>query len=384
MVAATSTAAQSPLPGTSPSLAAARQSAGGATARRLTTIDALRQFSGFYHLQHIVLRGEIAESDGRIVLRSDLQEMRVVLGDGVRTTDGPVEVRAQLLDVGRLEPGDPRAARDIRSAPVFGSSEGGERWPRPGEELLLRLTSVTEAQAATTPSVRALAVEPWKFDGQTVTVTGNFRGRNLFGDLPGAPARSRYDFVLRGAEGAIWVTGLRPRGRGFDLDVDRRVDSDRWVAVTGHVTQERGLVLVEATAIAIAKAPEVTEVVEEPDAPDVPLVPVEVVFSSPTEGEADVGPTAPIRIQFSRGLDEASLPGRIRVSYLGTPLTPADGTAPETTFTLRYDGANRAIELRLSEPMQPFRTLRVEILDGLEAFDGAPVTPFTLTFSVGG
>ena len=35
---------------------------------------------------------------------------------------------------------------------------------------------------------------------------GNFRGRNLFGDLPGAPGASPYDFVIRGAEGAVWVT----------------------------------------------------------------------------------------------------------------------------------------------------------------------------------
>ena len=82
-------------------------------------------------------------------------------------------------------------------------------------------------------SVRSIAIEPWKCDGQTVTITGNFRGRNLFGDLPGAPGKSRYDFVLRGTEGALWVTDLRPRGQGFELDVNRRVDTDRWIEVTG-------------------------------------------------------------------------------------------------------------------------------------------------------
>ena len=69
-----------------------------------------------------------------------------------------------------------------------------------------------------------------------MTVTGNFRGRNLFGDTPAAPGDGRYDFVLRGAEGAIWVTGIRPRGRNFDLDLDRRIDTDKWVEVTGVVT----------------------------------------------------------------------------------------------------------------------------------------------------
>jgi hypothetical protein len=363
--------------------AAVAQSGSNPAARRLTTIEALRQFSGYYHLQNVLLRGELTESGVRLVLRSDTDEMRVILNEGVSTADGPVEVRGQLIDVGRLEAGDSRAAREPR--PGQDPSADVERWPRPGEELFVRLSRVSEADAATpAPSVRALALEPWRFQGQKVTVTGNFRGKNLFGDLPGAPGKSRYDFVLRGAEGAIWVTGLRPRGRGFDLDVDRRLDSGRWVQVTGTVVEDRGLVLVEGSAIAIADAPEITQVVEEPDAAAVPLVPAEVVFSSPTEGETGVDPNAPIRIQFSRGLDEASLPGNIRVSYIGGPAVPAGAPAPNATFKLSYDGSTRAVELRLSEPMALLRTVRVEVLEGLKAFDGAPVTPFALTFTVGG
>jgi hypothetical protein len=347
------------------------------SSRRLTTIDSLRQFSGFYHLQNVLLRGELVESGARLVLRADDQEMRVLLNEGVRTLAGPVEARGQLIDVGRLEPGDPRAGS---------SAEGrdSERWPRPGEELLVRITNISDAQPATAPSVRALALEPWKFDGQKVTVVGNFRGRNLFGELPGAPGTSRYDFVLRGAEGAIWVTGLRPRGRGFELDVDRRLDSDRWVEVTGMVTHERGLVRLEATAIAIAKAPQVTESTGEPDTPAVPLQPVDVVFSSPTDGETDVAANSPIRIQFSRGLDEASLAGKIRVTYLGArPVEP--GAQPSgLQVRLSYDAGTRAVELRFTEPLEPLRTVRIEILEGLKGFDGAPVKPWTLTFSVGG
>src|SRR5688572_8410558 len=120
--------------------------------RRLATIDALRQFPGFYHLQNVVLRGELVESSGRLVLRADDHEMRVVLNDGVRSDDGAVEVRGQLIDVGRLEPGDPRVGplREGRDA---------ERWPRPGEELFLQIGRVSEAALATTPNVRSLALE---------------------------------------------------------------------------------------------------------------------------------------------------------------------------------------------------------------------------------
>ena len=210
-------------------------------ARRLTTIDALRQFPSFFHLQNVLLRGEFAETDRRIVLKADEHELSVQLAEGVTTVTGSVDVRGQLIDVGRLEPGDPRAGS---------AAEGRDpaRWPKPGEEIFLRVTGVTAAPSATgNVSVRTLALEPWKFVGQTVTVVGNFRGRNLFGDLPDAPNKGRYDFVIKNTEGALWVTGVRPRGRDFDLDIDRRLDTNRWVEVTGLVVHDRGLVRIEGT-----------------------------------------------------------------------------------------------------------------------------------------
>jgi hypothetical protein len=40
--------------------------------------------------------------------------------------------------------------------------------------------------------------------------------------------------------------------------------------------------------------------------------------------------------------------------------------------------------LKMMQPFEAFRTVKVEILDGIKAFDGGPVTPWTVTFSVGG
>jgi hypothetical protein len=344
--------------------------------RRLTTVDALRQFPGYFHLQPVLLRGELAEAGERIMLRSDEQEVRVLLNDA-RLMDGPVEVRGQLMDVGRLEPGDPRLAN-------YGSRDE-ERWPRPGEELLLNATSVSPAQAHTTPSVRALALEPWKFTGQTVTVIGQFRGRNLFGDLPDAPKKSRYDFVLRAADAAVWVTELRPRGKGFDLNVDARVDTGRWLQVTGIVQHERGLVSVHAAKIEAAEEPQLTTHAEEPEAPAPPPEPVEVVFSSPTEGETDVSIASSIRIQFSRGIDPETLKGRVRIAYVGAEaIERGEAQAPSVEVKTTYDAANRAVELTFPKPLERFRTVRVELLEGIQSFDGAPVAPWSLTFSVGG
>jgi hypothetical protein len=344
----------------------------GVGARRLTTLDAVRQFPGYFHLQNVLLRGEFAESGTRVMFRAADQEMRAFLADGVSAASGPVEIRAQMVDVGRLEPTDPRVA-------PFAGDRDTERWPRPGEELVLQVSGVTQAQPATTPTLRALALEPWRFEGQKVTVIGQFRGRNLLGDVPASPAKGRYDFVIRSADGAVWVTGLRPRARDFELSVDARVDTGRWVQVSGTVARERGLVMIEGTTFAEAKAPEAPDTSEEPSAPAVPTLPVEVVFSSPTADETDVAAASVVRVQFSRGLNPATLDGQIRVSYLGA----APGSAPPQ-FETSYDAANRAVVLKFAQPLEAFRTVRVEFLEGLRGFDGSPFTPWTLTFSVGG
>ena len=335
--------------------------------RRLATIAGLRQFPGFFHLQNVLLRGEFKEDGGRFFLDSEDGNIRSILDSGVRTPTGAIEVRGQLIDLGRLEPGDPRVPdSEMRDA---------TRWPRPGEELFVRVTAVSEAAPAASTTIRALALEPWRYEGQKVTVTGNFRGRNLFGDLPGAPGKSRYDFVIRGAEGATWVSGLQPRGRGFDLDIDRRFDTDQWLEVTGVVAYERGLVRIDATQLAAAKAPEVLREADEPAAPPPALPPLEVVFSSPTPAEEDVSRTSVVRIQFSRGLDTKTLTGAVRVSYPGTDAKPP-------TFQTAYDAATRALTLRFSGPLEPGR-VQVDVLDTLRAFDGGIAKPWTLTFTVG-
>lgn len=353
-------------------------------ARRLTTLAALRQYPGYFHLQPVVVRGELAGAGDRVVLRSDDHEMRVLLAGGgtgsgqARHLDGPVEIRAQLIDVGRLEPGDPRLGDEAQRE--------RERWPRPGEELILRAIGVAPAQPQSTPTVRALALEPWKFDdGQPVTVSGQFRGRNLFGDLPDAPKRSRYDFVLKVADAAVWVTGLRPRGKGFDLNVDARVDTSRWVEVTGVVTHERGLVAIDATTIAAAVPPTLTEPAEDAVETLPPPPPVEVVFSSPTEGETDVSPASPIRIQFSRSIAPETLEGNLRIGYLGAEsVERGEAQPPGIEVKTSYDPGTRALELTFSRPLERFRTVRIELREGIKAFDGAPVVPWTLTFAVGG
>jgi hypothetical protein len=282
-------------------------------------------------------------------------------------------VRGLLIDVGRLEPDDARLGPLAREPDT-------RAWPRPGEELVLRVSSAIQVPPAGTATVRSVAIEPWRYEGRTVTIVGNFRGRNLFGDLADAPGRGPHDFVLRGSEGAIWITELRPRGRGFDLDVNRRVDTNRWLEVTGRVVRENGLVRLEASRMALADPPGADDAPPVPAPAPRPLQPLEIVFSAPTDGETDVPPGAPIRLQFSRGLDEDTLEGHLRVRYQGDP---AGDLRSGLAFTTSYDTATRAVRLDMAEPLEPFRTIRVEVLDGVRAFDGGSIEPWTLTFTTG-
>ena len=231
--------------------------------RRLTTVDALRQYPGFYHLQNVLVRGELATEGHADV--SPCRRTRSARVPRRRCQHAKRRRRRARALPGRRTSRGGRSSRRQASTTVATPS----KWPQPGEELIVRISATSETQPVAGASVKSIAIEPWRYDGQTVTITGNFRGRNLFGDLPGAPGKSKYDFVLRGTEGALWVTDVRPRGQGFDLDINRRVDTDRWLEVTGTVVREKGLVSLKATRVSLSKAPQVVAS-DEPSAPPRP------------------------------------------------------------------------------------------------------------------
>src|SRR3982074_1845251 len=96
-----------------------------------------------------------------------------------------------------------------------------------------------------------------RFLDQKVAITGQFSGRNLLGEMPDAPGKSRYDFVLRSSDAAIWVTNMRPKlkdakGKDVELGLDARIDTGRWLTLRGTVQQARGLLLLDAEAGSLA------------------------------------------------------------------------------------------------------------------------------------
>jgi hypothetical protein len=349
--------------------------------RRATTIAAIRAFPGFYHQQTVLVIGEVKGTVERATIGTDEGAIKLIARELPRETR--VEARGQLLDVGRMSQDDPRLIPFNLLERTRAAYQ--DRWPKPGEELLLMLGGSAPpptAINATTPPLRALAMDPARFDGQKVTILGQFRGRNLFGELPEAPAKGKYEFVMRSGDAALWVIGLQPKGKGFSFDPNKRIDTGRWVTVQGTVRTAKGLTWLEGTSIELAQAPEETTEVAI-DLPPPP--PVEILFTAPAEGEADVRLTERIRMQLSRDLDPATLKDRVRITYSSADSKErGEAQPPSVALTANYTKENRALEIRPSEPLERFRVVKLEILEGVKGTDGGPMRPFTLTFTTGG
>jgi hypothetical protein len=62
------------------------------------------------------------------------------------------------------------------------------------------------------------------------------------------------------------------------------------------------------------------------------------------------------------------------------------GEPPSGTVDVQatYDVGSHAVVLKLSKPLEAFRTVKIELVDGVKTFDGAPIKPWSVTFSVGG
>jgi len=364
------------------SLAAAVPSAQPAT-RRATNIAALLAYPGFFHQRPVVIVGKVTTANnGDVRVADETGSLRVVVKGGA--PDGLDEIRGEFLDIGRMKADEPGVA-NLELRTTF-HLDPESPWPKSGEVLAILATAVTPASPPPAPTIRAIVLNPLRYLDQKVTITGQYAGRNLLGDLPDAPAKSRYDFVLRSADAAIWISNMRPKTKEFELSLDSRIDTGRWLQITGTVQHGRGLQWLDAEAgtLAAAKAPAETTDVEPPiRVPAAP--PPEVIFSAPTQGETDVPMSSSVRIQVSRDIDPATLKGHVRVAYLESQTRErGELVTPTAEFTAQYNAANRVIEIRFTKPLERFRTVRVELIEGILGTDQQPLKPWTLTFDTGG
>ena len=363
-------------------LVAASAVSGQMLSRRATTIEAIRNYPAFYNGQPVLLRAELHQDGDRASLVAGESRIPALVKGGV-SSSGLLEVRGEVWDLGRMRPDDPRlSGRDLRQFLGIDTAAG---WPKPGEIVIVSVTSAMPAESLVAPSVRNLALAPERYADQRVTVKGQFRGRNLYGDLPQAPAdgNGSRDFVIRSADAAIWVTGKQPKGRGFSFDVTSRLDTQRWMEVSGTVKWGRGLVSIVAEQLAEASPQAETRVEEVNVAPTV--IPPEVLFSAPTADETDVAQDTKVRIQFSRDLDPTTLKGRIVVNYsIAQSRERGEPEPPPIIARVGYNPGARVMEITFDPGLERFRIVEVHLTDGILGTDGSPMKPWTLKFTTGG
>jgi hypothetical protein len=349
--------------------------------RRATNLAALIAHPAFYHLHPIVVVGALKlEDNGELHVTSDGASMRVLFKGS--PPEGTDEIRGEFWDLGRLGADSPRLAGYDLKATFKIDPEG--TWPRPGQVTAIIASSITAAEPAAAPSIRNIVLYPSRYRDQRITVTGQFGGRNLLGDLPDAPAQSRYDFVVRSADAAVWVTNLRPRGKDFELALDARIDTGRWLEISGTLQQGRGLQWLDGTMGSIKVIPAPKDTTE--DAPiRVPMgPPPEVVFSTPIGDETDVQLSTNIRIQFSRDINPTTFKGHIAVKYSEAETRErGEPDTPKVDFTTQYLPGTRVLELKFANPLERFRTVTVELQDGILGSDQQPLKSWTLSFQTG-
>ena len=349
-----------------------------AAARSATTAESLIAAPVFFHGKQIAVRHDV-EPSGQLWRLTNTARPVYVFWRGSPNVPKDAEIRGAFWDLGRLERNDSRFS-NVDLQQIVDTTLNGN-WPGRDQVFVITDATAVESPLPAEPTLRALALAPDNYVGKGVTITGRFRGANLFADLPSAAGtKGRWDFVLQSADAAIWVTGVRPRGRGFDLDVNARMDAGRWLEVAGTLRREGPLPFIQATSVAEGKAPNdaAVEVVLPPRPPEPPPT---VVFSAPLADETDADRGEPIRIQFSRDMDPKSFANHVRVSYVG----PApEGAPPIPAVTVRYVEGTRALEIKPAAPLDRFRTVKVELLDGIVSnIDKLPLAPWSLTFTTG-
>lgn len=354
-------------------------------ARRIATTPAsLVSSPVFFHGKQIAVRGDVSSAgdQGRLQVPVDEADLKkrntpqifIFWKEQPSRTEG--EIRGEFWDLGRINSDDGRfTTYDFK--PMLEAVTQG-RWPA-REELYVILGAVmVDSPLPPAPTLRALVLAPERYNNREVSVSGRFRGRNLYGDLPGPLNKSKWDFVLQSADAAVWTSGLRPRGRDFDLDPGARVDTGRWLKVTGIARADGTNVWIEAKSMELSSPPEETQVdISVPATPQAP--PPTVVFSAPVPDEADVERNAVVRIQFSWDMDAKSFRDRVRVTY-----APAQGEAPPPpAFTTSYSEGSRALTIKFATRLERFQTVRVELQNGIVAVDGQALKPWSLTFTTG-
>jgi len=227
--------------------------------------------------------------------------------------------------------------------------------------------------SAPTLPLEALVTHPERQEGRLVRIIGQFRGRNLFGDLPASSERSRSDWVIKDDVFAVWITGKKPKGTGWELDSSLKRDTGHWIEVIGRVETKGAVVYVQAVRVMQGAAPKPAAVAQAPTPPpERPKEPPVVVFALPLDGEADIPRQSRFVVQFSKDMDEATFPGHVVLRYPGRTMP---GDRELDAVTMSYDGGRRALTVDPGDVLRPGRQIELLLLPGIADVDGLALEP---------
>jgi hypothetical protein len=226
---------------------------------------------------------------------------------------------------------------------------------------------------STQVSLEDLVTKPEKYEAKAVTVRGQFRGANLFGDLPSASRERSSDWVLKDDVFAVWVSGKKAKGPGWTLDADLKRDTGKWLQVTGRVRVNGRVVTLQALDVVLSKPPTATREAQAqaaPPPPPRPKKPPVVVFALPLDGERDVPPDGVFQVQFSKDMEESSFRDRVVFRYAGRT-QPGDNALD--AMRVSYDGGLRTLRVDPGDLLRPGRVVELLLLPGIVDLDGMPL-----------
>ena len=261
--------------------------------------------------------------------------------------------------------------------PPLPERQGHPEWPQVSVTIW-RISDVgrDEAGPKAKPlemTLEALVSSPGKRDGQLVRVVGKFRGRNLYGDLPIKSQRASSDWVIKDELWAVWVTGKKPKGSGWQLDENAKRDTGRWIEVVGRPLTRDGITYLQARQVLLTTAPTpAAEASAPPPPPEPPRISPVVVFTLPLDGDTEVGTDSRFLVQFSEDMDEATFKDRVVLRYVG-PVRPGDRAF--VGLKLSYDGGKRALTVDPGDLLRPGRQLELLLLPGIADSRGLTLVP---------
>jgi hypothetical protein len=223
-------------------------------------------------------------------------------------------------------------------------------------------------------SLESLLSNPGKNDGKMVRVFGQFRGRNLYGDLPSKSQASSDDWVIKDDLFAVWVSGKKSKGSGWALDASLKRDTGKWMEVLGRPETRNGVVYVRAIEVKLSSGKTAAALPAQPPPPppERPKVAPVVVFALPLDGDSEVARDSRFVVQFSKDMDEATFSGHVVFRYAG-PVLPGDRVFDGMKLT--YDPGRRALTVDPGDILRPGRQIELLLLPGIIDIDGLPLTP---------